>query len=209
MAELAAEFPNLRSYCTLSPLPRFAEALRGAKPDRGEHTGRAARDGHEVHDEGGFTPERMSRLLADFAPALTAAAGRRDPTAAFFHLLEKPLAHREALAAPLERLALAYLTKAERDGKLYDPVATFHLSNGARLERINAFGNLRAYGIASSVGLTVNYRYLPEELEENHERFVRDGEIRVSNGLFKANKAVAAAWRAQPEPAARPRERTR
>jgi malonyl-CoA decarboxylase len=108
-------------------------------------------------------------------------------------LLEQPLAHREVLAQPLELLALAYLTQARQNGKLYDPVATFHLSNGARLERINTFGNLRPYGLHASFGVTVNYRYLPDELEENHERFVR-GEIEVADALVSEYKTVAQAW---------------
>jgi malonyl-CoA decarboxylase len=181
VAELAAEFPNIKTYSTLSPLPHFSRALR------------------DMQNEHGFTPVRLSRLLADYARDLTAAAGRRDPAEALFHLLEQPLSHRETLAAPLRRLALAYLTKARRDGKVYDPVTAFHLSNGARLERINDFGNLRPYGLTASFGVTANYRYMLAELEENHERFVRDGQIRVSSGLFRENKMVAAAWQATRE----------
>ena len=181
VAELAAEFPNIKTYCTLSPLPRFSQALR------------------DNENEGGFTRERLSRLLADFARELTAAAKRRDPGEALFHLLEHPLPHRDILSAPLERLALAYLTRAHQNGKLYDPVATFHLSNGARLERIYAFGNLRPYGLEASFGATANYRYLPAELEENHERFIRKGQIRVSDALFREHKRVAAAWQTSRE----------
>jgi malonyl-CoA decarboxylase len=181
VVELAAEFPNVKTYGTLSPLPRFSRTLRDAG------------------NEGGFTPRRLSALLADYARELTAAAGRRDPVESLFYLLADPLSHREILAAPLQRLALAYLTQAHRDGKLCDPVATFHLANGARLERINAFGNLRPYGVEASFGVTVNYRYLPADLEENHELFVRQGEIRVSSALLREHKAVIAAWQANPE----------
>lgn len=179
VVELAAEFPNIKTYSTLSPLPRFARAL-------GEATG-------ERENKEGFTRDRLIRLLEDFGPSLTAGGGRRDPIESLWGMLERPTAHRKVLAAPLQRLALAYLTKAHRDGKLYDPVAIFHLSNGARLERINAFGNLRPYGLEASFGVTVNYRYLPEELEENHERFVR-GQIQVSRALAGEQKAVDAAW---------------
>jgi malonyl-CoA decarboxylase len=181
VTELAAEFPKIRTYCTLSPLPRFARSLE-------------SREG-----EMGFTRERLSRLLDGSAGNLTEAAGRSDAVDAFFHLLEEPLSHREELAAPLERLALAYLTQARQNGKLYDPVAMFHLSNGARIEQINAFGNLRPYGVAESFGVTVNYRYLPEELEENHELFVRKGQIRVSSGLSREQRIVAAAWSGEPD----------
>jgi malonyl-CoA decarboxylase len=176
VAELAAEFPNIKTFSTLSPLPRFSRALRDSQ------------------NEHGFTPARLSALLADDADDLTAAAKRRDPVEALFHLLENPLSHRDVLAQPLQRLALAYLTQVHRDGKLYDSVATFHLSNGARLERINPFGNVRPYGLEASFGVTVNYRYLPAELEENHEQFVRLGRIRVSSNLLREHKAVLAAW---------------
>jgi malonyl-CoA decarboxylase len=151
----------------------------------------------DQQNEDGFTLDRLLRLLADDARSLTTAARRRDPVEAVFHLLEQPLAHREVLARPLERLALAYLTQARQNGKLCDTVATFHLSNGARLERINTFGNLRPYGLRDSFGVTVNYRYLPAELEENHERFVR-GEIQVSSGLASDYKAVRKAWQPRP-----------
>jgi malonyl-CoA decarboxylase len=178
VAELAAELPNIQIYCTLSPLPSFSQALR------------------DQRNADGFTRDRLLYLLADHAGNLTTAARRRDPVEALSHLLEQPLAHREVLARPLERLALAYLTQVRQNGRLYDSVATFHLSNGARLERINTFGNLRPYGLQASFGVTANYRYLPAELEENHERFVR-GEIRVANGLVSDYKAVAKAWQPQ------------
>jgi len=189
VAELAAELPNIKTYGTLSPLPRFSQALR------------------DNENEDGFMRERLSRLLVEYARDLMSAAKRRDPIEAFFYLLEHPLANREILSAPLERVALAYLTRARQNGKLYDPVATFHLSNGARLERINAFGNLRPYGMEASFGVTVNYRYLPVELEENHERFIRKGQIRVSDGLFREHKRLAAAW--QPSREIQPGGKTR
>jgi malonyl-CoA decarboxylase len=189
VAELAAEFPNVKTYSTLSPLPRFVRALR------------------DTTNPEGFTPERLSQLLAEFGRDLMATGARRDVVEAFFRLLEKPVAYREILSAPLQRLALAYLAKARLEGKLYDPVATFHLSNGARLERINAFGNLRAYGLEASFGVTVNYRYLPAELEENHERFVRRGRIRVSNDLLQEYKKVTMAWQAARESSVRNRSR--
>jgi malonyl-CoA decarboxylase len=51
--------------------------------------------------------------------------------------------------------------------------------------------------LKASFGLTANYLYVPAELEENHERFVREGEIRVSGDLEREYKAVAEAWRGE------------
>jgi malonyl-CoA decarboxylase len=86
------------------------------------------------------------------------------------------------------------VTKVRHHGKVSDPVAAFHLSNGARVERINAFGNLRLYGLKASFGTTINYRYIPEELEENHERFVTGGQIRISDSLSREHEVVEKAW---------------
>jgi malonyl-CoA decarboxylase len=176
VVELAAEFPNMENFCTLSPLPRFSKAMR------------------DPHNEDGFTPRRLSALLADYATNLTQAARRRDPVEAFFLLLEQPVANRDVLGAPLSRLAFAYLTEARQNGKVFDPVAAFHLSNGARLEGINAFGNLRPYGLKASYGITINYRYVPDELEENHERFVTGGQLRISDVLSREHATVKKAW---------------
>jgi len=180
VTELASELPNVKTYSTLSPLPSFSRALQ------------------DYRSEDGFTRERLFRLLADDGSALMHAARRRDPVEALFVLLEKPMANRIVLKRPLERLALAYLTQARQKGKLYDSVATFHLSNGARIEKINAFGNLRPYGLKDSFGVTVNYRYLVDELEENHERFVR-GEIHVAQSLASEFKSVAQLWQGSPK----------
>lgn len=179
VSDLAAEFPNIKTYGTLSPLPNLSKALQN------------------LADENGFNHERLSRLLGDFSQQLAAAGDRRYPVEALLGLLKQPLENREALAKPLERLALAYLTQVHQNGKLCDPVATFHLSNGARLERIYAFGNLRPYGLKASFGVTANYLYVPSELEENHERFVSEGEIRVSHDLEREYKFVTEAWRAE------------
>jgi malonyl-CoA decarboxylase len=175
--ELAAEFPLLRCYATLSPLPRFSRAI------------------HDSGNAEGFTRERLCRLLADSSASLERAAGHKDAAEALLHLLKDPLRHQTVLAGPLRRLALAYLTQARREGKLYDPVATFHLSNGARIEHINVFGNQRHYGLKDSLGVTVNYRYVPDDLEENHERFVRKGEIQVARGLSQEFRDAAALWK--------------
>ena len=180
VSDLAAEFSNIKTYGTLSPLPNLSKTLQNQA------------------DENGFTRDRLSRLLGDYSQQLSSAGESRDPVEALHALLRQPLENREELAKPLERLALAYLTQVHQNGKLSDPVATFHLSNGARLERIHAFGNLRPYGLKASFGVTANYLYVPSELEENHERFVTEGEIRVSHDLEREYKFATEAW--QPEP---------
>jgi malonyl-CoA decarboxylase len=57
-------------------------------------------------------------------------------------------------------------------GKVIDPVARFHLGNGARLERINLLGDLSSRALRQAHGLMVNYRYKLDDIEKNHELFV-------------------------------------
>jgi malonyl-CoA decarboxylase len=77
--------------------------------------------------------------------------------------------------APLVRQSAIYLTAG--NGKGADPVARFHLGNGARLERINWLGNTAPRGLGESWGIMVNYLYDPNFIEANHEAFVRDGKV--------------------------------
>jgi malonyl-CoA decarboxylase len=78
-----------------------------------------------------------------------------------------------AVQAPLMRLAARYLTTLAKGRGPIDPVARFHLGNGARLERINWMGNPSERGIGESFGLMVNYLYDIDTIEANHEAFAR------------------------------------
>jgi hypothetical protein len=145
-------------------------------------------------DTAGLTRDRLSRLLYEFRADLTRVSPHKDVVDAFFSLLENPLDHQYALLKPLHRVGLAYLTHCRAEDRPYDPVANFHFSNGARLESINPFANIRPYGLRDSFGVMVNYRYVPNELEENHEHFVRTGELRVSSALLHDYKNVCTLW---------------
>jgi malonyl-CoA decarboxylase len=83
----------------------------------------------------------------------------------------------QALAARLLPLCAAYVVQARRDGQLADPVARFHLRNGARLERINWAADLSQPGLAGSAGIMVNYLYRLDQVERNHEDFVNKGRV--------------------------------
>ena len=90
------------------------------------------------------------------------------------------------LRVALEPLAAYYFLKTRRpDGRVLDPVARFHLGNGARLERINWEGDLSPKGLAESFGIMVNYLYDLDEIERNHEAFVNRGEIAASSAVRK------------------------
>ncbi|OWV98723.1 malonyl-CoA decarboxylase [Rhizobium sp. R693] len=84
----------------------------------------------------------------------------------------------ETIGPYLMRMAaLYYLDSRGSNGRTIDPVAQFHLGNGARLESINILGDRSEKGIAQSHGLMVNYVYHLADIEANHEAFAERGEI--------------------------------
>jgi malonyl-CoA decarboxylase len=89
------------------------------------------------------------------------------------------------LRRPLLRLGAQYLleTKADDDG-VSDAVARFHLSNGARLERLNWLADTSAKGIRDAAGLMVNYVYRVDEIDANHEAYTGDGSIAASRAVY-------------------------
>ena len=82
-----------------------------------------------------------------------------------------------ALKQTIMRACATYLTRHASAEDRADPVARFHLGNGARLERINWLGNTAARGITESFGIMVNYLYDVATIERNHEAFVNDGTV--------------------------------
>ena len=99
------------------------------------------------------------------------------------HLLDPPdgMIDAEAAAAACDRLAeIAALYLVEgRDGRGQpaDPVARFHLGNGARLERINTGADHSARGLKNGWGVMVNYLYDRETIEKNHEAYANSGTV--------------------------------
>jgi malonyl-CoA decarboxylase len=94
-------------------------------------------------------------------------------------LLAAPEWWRDGLAAnalrpPLEKFCAEYLTTVVKAQGPADPVAKFHLGNGARLERINWLGNVSPRGMRESFGMMVNYLYDIATIEANHEAFARN-----------------------------------
>jgi malonyl-CoA decarboxylase len=91
----------------------------------------------------------------------------------------------EELAEAMKPLLLSaaahyFLVAKNIHGRPVDPVARFHLGNGARLERINWLGNTSPRGLTEAHGLMVNYRYDLRDIERNHELFANSGVVAAS-----------------------------
>jgi malonyl-CoA decarboxylase len=167
---LSHELPQLEVYATLSPLPRFRNWI-----DRAPE---AAIDA--------FVEEGERKTLARLS-------GQDAPRAAFQVLLARPDWPKEeavanALAPPLKRLAVRYLLERRDDGAPLDPVARFHLKNGARLERVNWLGDASEKGLRQAAGIMVNYRYDLADIEANHEAFMNDGRVVLGNDALRLIK---------------------
>jgi len=127
------------------------------------------------------------KWLLEKAAALQASP-KLAPLAAAVAKLDSPQWMEDsALRAELQRqlvpLAAFYLLNAKQNREPLDPVARFHLKNGARLERINWLGDTSASGLQRSVGLTVNYVYKLPDVERNHELYVREHKVRASREI--------------------------
>ena len=89
----------------------------------------------------------------------------------------------DALRSLLLSLCSRYLVETGSDGEPADAVARFHLRNGARIERLNWLADDSDQGIQRSAGLMVNYVYDLEQVEKNHEAYVKDGQVAASHEL--------------------------
>jgi malonyl-CoA decarboxylase len=158
---LQAEFPRLKVFATLSPIPGFrswlarnaAELIARLDEKRAAELGRAL----------GSLPPTADRVLAaaEEAPALDAKSPVRQL---------------------LLQCAAEYLGRATIEGKPVDPVARFHLGNGARVERLNWAGDPSPKGVKQSYGLMVNYLYDLKRLDKHRELLAR-GKVAVSSGI--------------------------
>jgi malonyl-CoA decarboxylase len=144
--DLQRELPHVRSYATLSPIPGFASWLEKQSAD-------------EVH----AALERLSGQSADPEEDATGAgwvARLRGGAAA---TADEDV---EELRRCGLRLAARYLVTMH-NGQPLDPVARFHLGNGARIEHVNWAADLSVRGLAQSCGMMVNYVYEPAQLDDN------------------------------------------
>ena len=169
--ELAGEFKNLKTFATLSPIPDFQLWL-----DR-------------RLNESGTDPEAEWLTAAD-RKALAAAAGTGKEPISLKTLLHTSGWHQQpeltkALKAPMLRLAARYLVKEKKrdSSTALDRVARFHLSNGARIERLNWLADTSDHGLNQSAGMMVNYLYKLDDIETNHEAYRGEGKVMTSSTI--------------------------
>lgn len=148
--QLKTELPQLKTFCTLSPIPGFARWLTQATTDDSKSEWKGA-----LRRVAAWRQQCSNPQAEDLKDAS------------------------KALREDLQSLCARYLVQESHE-KLGDPVARFHLDNGARLERINFAADLSRKGIKQSMGLMVNYLYDIASVEARHQHFVDN---KVSHSL--------------------------
>jgi malonyl-CoA decarboxylase len=167
---LSAQFPKLRQFCTLSPIPSFAGWLAKVDQLESEHV-KPARLAALQEGLAGLR-ERYGR---DLSP-LAAPVEEPKPTTP----AAKQISDDRLLLCQLCAFYLQHTSASSANGS--DPVARFHLNNGARLERINHAADISRKGLKQSHGLMVNYLYDLSQIEANHQKFV-DGRVSTSRAV--------------------------
>lgn len=151
--DLARDFPRLKVFSTLSPIPGFMAWLK-----RQDAYLSRLRPAHEALREDALAYLRSGTWQADTAVS-------------------------KALQPVLLEACAVYLTQEKSQSLPRDPVARFHLVNGARIERINWLADTSEKGAEQSAGMMVNYLYRKGDLEDNHERLMLKGEIAMSRAI--------------------------
>jgi malonyl-CoA decarboxylase len=171
--DLKRDFPQLQQFSTLSPLP----SLRRWAEKTPEYWTRAFQFGDL---------ERIGKL-AHCPPTLENA----QTLLATQEWTANPRLAR-AFSTPLTRLATHYLLTAKAgERRIHDPVARFHLGNGARIERINFLADRSSKGLQQAYGMMVNYLYVPEDIEGNVENLLAEGKIatRIRDPISEREKS--------------------
>ncbi len=162
--DLSAKLPNIKTFSTLSPIPGFLAYLR-------------------KHPEEVVFSERELKSLKEIT-------GESDEKEFFFVAIDNIKQHLiEESQSPLKpillRLCARYLLSAKKGRQAFDRVSHFHLSNGAKIERINWLADLSEKGVGQSAGMMVNYLYQLSHIEKNHENYTGSGHIAASSAVSK------------------------
>ncbi|MEO6986472.1 MAG: malonyl-CoA decarboxylase family protein [Paralcaligenes sp.] len=155
---LLAELPRLKSFATLSPIPGFAAWL-------GKQDGKALQKLLHDRTDNDYAQDSVRSGLRWVAQLQKAAVGNASD-----------VVQRTGL-----KLAAHYLTSM-KNGQLIDPVARFHLGNGARIERINWAADCSPKGLQQSCAIMTNYLYNLDDLDENLVQLAA-GKPRVAHHL--------------------------
>ncbi|XP_021964413.1 malonyl-CoA decarboxylase, mitochondrial [Folsomia candida] len=182
--ELQIEFPKMHQFSSLSPIPGFTKWLIGSLK-----TAQRNPDNQQLLSSG---------EIQQLSPVFKSKYSNKDFFDAFLDSMKLNAWYSDnelstLLEAPLMRLCAQYLYLVKRRGYALDPVAHFHLKNGAVLWRINFNGDVSPRGLTNSCGMMVNYRYFLDDCENNSQNYLEEQIIQISDqvrALVKQNELL-------------------
>ena len=175
---LGTEYRNIKTFATLSPIPGFRRWLDTRLKEE-DPALLSAEESTALIAAIGVDPKPTSGVAA-LSTALARRGWARDPATA------------KALDPVLTRLAARYLlAESGKDKRALDPVAHFHLSNGARVERIIMGADTSEKGVRESATLMVNYLYDPAKIEEYHEEYTGEGKRNATTAIRRLSRGWA------------------
>ena len=166
--ELRAEYKNLKTFSTLSPIPTFMKWLKPFLTESNEYNFK----------------QKEKDAITEYTKNNNAGLGLLEILSAENWHENKEL--KKLVKKPLLRLCSYFLLNVKRKGtRTYDPVANFHLSNGAKIAQINWLGDTSENGMRQSAGIMVNYKYKLNKIASNHEEYRTTGKIYSSIDIFQ------------------------
>ncbi|KAK7108427.1 hypothetical protein V1264_016169 [Littorina saxatilis] len=165
--QLQSEFPHLSQFSSLSPIPGFRDWLvrqinsQLQRSDIGEEdSGKPLLSQSEIQSLKNVRQSQNASALETFKRFVQSNQwlARQDTV--------------EAVKGALLRLCARYLYLEKRRGLAFNPVANFHLTNGAVLWRINFLADTSIRGLNQSCGLMVNYRYYLSDTKSNSQNYL-------------------------------------
>jgi malonyl-CoA decarboxylase len=168
--ELIKELPNLKTFSTLSPIPGFSVWLKGQIiDDNCDLLTESDRKKLSAYiDNGNDSDANLLRGVID-------RVDNSEPD---------DLVSEDKLKEVFTRWAAIYLFKIKgKNDRVLDPVGHFHLSNGARIERINWNADTSIRGRGQSFGLMVNYLYDLKDIQGNSSNYEANRVVAHSSGL--------------------------
>uniref|UniRef100_A0A7S3GK67 Malonyl-CoA decarboxylase n=1 Tax=Palpitomonas bilix TaxID=652834 RepID=A0A7S3GK67_9EUKA len=174
--ELQNELPHVNTFCTLSPIPGFGKWLR--RMATLSHPGDrhpfldsitalpAFQHARDIMSSKGIEPSNLWDVVL-YAEKLGSSGSQES----------------RKVGELVETLCAHYLINEKRRGKALDPVANFHVRNGAEVHKLHFLGDVSPAGWKQSSSMMVNYLYRMDSIEENHLQYVMDGRIATGGSV--------------------------
>ncbi|KAI8809400.1 malonyl-CoA decarboxylase-domain-containing protein [Cladochytrium replicatum] len=174
--EIQKHVPSVTTFCTLSPIPNFRHWLN------------TQLNNVLTNYENGAVQPGLSNLVLDAEADEVASFYGVPKDSELIKRLQKSLnddswltdaRQLELLKPILLRLCGRYLLVEKKRTFAYDPVANFHIRNGACVHRINWLADTSANGLRQSFGIMANYNYVLPQVERNNQQYLLDGTVSI------------------------------